>query len=709
MTNGTQTSHSRMAVLASWSQKHHWLAIVVWVVCLVAIAGISMLAGNNYRNDFSLPGTESQALIDVVDAHAPMDAGDSVTVVVQADEGIAQVSNQITALVDDLSELIHVRSVTAPNPAGGTVSGDGKVGIATVQLDAPATSIPDEDVRAIIDKAKAHASDDLRVELTGDAIRSVESSGGGPAEGAGLLAALVVLFFMFGSFLAAMLPIITAVFAVGATYGLVALASNVITVPDYTAPILILVGLGVGIDYALLIFARYRSELLAGAPRAAATVKALDTAGRSVLFAGITVVIALLGLYALGLGSLQGIALGVALTVLMTMLASLTLLPSLLTIFGKRIERRVHRRAGRARRDPGERWRNWAEIVQRTPVPFLLIAVAGLVLLIVPVLGMQLGFADAGTDDKSSTSRQAYDLVADHFGPGFNGPLLAVTEGSEGTAQASYQILAGSAGVDVATPPQPSPDGAIYTSIVFPTTAPQDQATADLVHELRAELPSGTRVGGPTAAVIDFSTAVAARMPLFVAIVVGLSAILLLMVFRSVAIAIKAAVLNLLSIGASLGVITLVFQHGWFDVPPGPIEAFVPVMIFAIVFGLSMDYEVFLLSGMHEAWVKTGDAPYAVREGLARTGGVITAAAAIMIVVFASFLLSGDRMLQQFGLGLAVAVLLDAALIRCLVVPAVMRLLGKAGWWAPAWLSRLLPRISIEADDTGSKTVAEGG
>lgn len=697
-----------MARLASWSQKHHWLAIVAWALCLVAIAGITSIVGTDYRNDFSLPGTESQTLMDVVNEHAPKAAGDTVTVVVQSDEGIAAVSDQVAELVNSLSSLNHVSSVTTADPARGTVSKDGEVGIVTVQLDASATSIPDDDVRAIIDKAKSHGSDSLRVELSGDAIRSVSGSSGGPAEGAGLLAALIVLFLMFGSLLAAALPIITAVFAVGATYGLVALASNVIAVPDYTAPILILVGLGVGIDYALLVFARYRSELLSGVSRSEATVIALDTAGRSVLFAGITVVIALLGLYALGLGSLQGIALGVALTVLITMFASLTLLPSLLTIFGKRIERRVLRRAERARHQPGERWRAWARIVQDRPIPSLLIALVFLGLLIVPVFGMQLGFADAGTDAKASTSRQSFDLVAEHFGPGFNGPLLVVTVGGKDTGQTAYELLSKADGVKLVTPPQPSPDGAIFTSVVFPRTAPQDAATADLVHRLRAELPSKSLVGGTTAAAIDFSTAVAERMALFVTIVVGVSALLLLCVFRSIPIAIKAAILNLLSIGASLGVITLVFQHGWFGVTRAPIEAFVPVMIFAVVFGLSMDYEVFLVSGMLEAWVKTGDATHAVREGLARTGGVITAAAAIMIVVFASFLLSGDRMLQQFGLGLAVAVLLDALVIRCLMVPAVMGLLGRHGWWLPAWLLRILPGSSSMPATSQTKKIVKG-
>jgi putative drug exporter of the RND superfamily len=469
-----------------------------------------------------------------------------------------------------------------------------------------------------------------------------------------------------------------------------------------------LVGLGVGIDYALLIFSRYRGELLGGAEREAAARTALDTAGRSVLFAGTTVIIGLLGLLALGLGSLQGVALGVSLTVLVTMVASITLLPALLTVLGRRIERRVRRHDERSNRVPGHRWRRWAGVVHRRPWAPLLVAVATLVALSAPALGMRLGFADAGTEAPGNTSREAYDLLAEGFGPGFNGPLIVVSSDDDAAAAAHVE-LERTPGVAAVTPPQPMPGGEVSTMVVFPETAPQEAATADLVDGLRENvLPSVSErtgatylVGGTTAAAEDFSAAVADRLPLFVLGVVGLSAVLLMAVFRSVLIPLKAAVLNVLSIGASLGVVTLVFQEGWFGVQTGPIEAFVPVMIFAIVFGLSMDYEVFLVSRMHEEWRRRRDAVGAVREGLATTGGVITAAAAIMVVVFGAFVLSPDRMLQQFGLGLAVAVLLDAVVIRCLVVPAVMRLFGERAWWLPRWLDRVLPEIALERrDDT---------
>jgi RND superfamily putative drug exporter len=395
---------------------------------------------------------------------------------------------------------------------------------------------------------------------------------------------------------------------------------------------------------------------------------------------------------------LQGLALAVTLTVLLTLVASLTLLPALLSLFGPRLERAVLRRASKPH---GDRWRTWAGAVQRRPWPALVLAVVALGALSLPALGMRLGFADAGTEPVGSTSREAYDLLAKGFGPGVNGPLVVVAEGGEQPATGVHDTLARTPGVARVLPPQPA--RGFSTVILFPTTAPQDAATDELVNRLRDNvLPALTAttgstflVGGATAAADDFASAVSDRLPLFVLVVVGLSALLLMVVFRSILVPLKAAVLNLLSIGASLGVVTLVFGNGLFGAQPGPIEAFVPVLIFAIVFGLSMDYEVFLVSRMHEEWRRTGDPALAVREGMASTGGVITAAAAIMVVVFGAFLLSPDRMLQQFGLGLAVAVLLDALVIRCLIVPAVMRLFGRAAWWLPRRL-RQLPQVALE-------------
>ncbi|TDB96843.1 MMPL family transporter [Actinomadura sp. 7K534] len=693
---GAQARTGVFGRVAAWSQRHRWAALLLWAVTVVAITAGSQAAGSAYHNDFSLPGTDSQAAADLMEEHGSLQAGATVQIVLKDRQGLGGDRAAIDGMLAKVRALPSVADVQPPGP--GSITEDGTIGYATVTLDGSAEDVPSEHVTKIIETAQGASQDGLQIELGGDPVRGAQEEGGGGAEGAGMLAALVILVLLFGSLIAAAVPLVTAVFAVGAAVGLIGLASHVFTVADFTPPIMMLIGLGVGVDYALLIFYRYRQELRDGAEPAAATQVALDVAGRTVFFAGCTVIIALMGLVVLGLGSLQGVALAVALMVLVTMAASLTLLPALLAVFGKRIQRNVLKRPGRTGDDG---WRRLASAVQRRPVPALLVATAALLALAAPALDMRLGFADAGNDAPSSTSRQAYDLLAEGFGPGFSGPLVVVTEGSAAQLQATLEQTEG---IAATTPALPSKDGAVHTVIAFPESAPQDAATADLVHSLRDDvLPALSQqtgaeylVGGPTAGTLDFADSVSERMPLFVAVVVGLSAILLMVVFRSVLIPIKAAVLNLLSIAAALGAITLVFQDGRFGAQPGPIEAFIPVMIFAIVFGLSMDYEVFLVSRIHEEWERTGEPAHAVREGLAATGRVITAAAAIMIVVFAAFILSPGRMLQQFGLGLAVAVLLDAVVIRCLIVPAVMQLLGKWAWWLPGPVARRLPRVALE-------------
>ncbi|MEA5358356.1 MMPL family transporter [Amycolatopsis sp., V23-08] len=678
----TRTSGGRLARLAGWAQRHRWLAVALWALVLLAVTFTSRLTGSAFHDDNSLPGTESQQVVDLLKNTAQ--SGATAQIVLKADNGLATQRAAIEEVLGNVRLQPHVRSVTGPFE---TLSPDGRIGYATVTFDAASADLPYDDIVKFADAAKQAGP--VEVALAGDPIERI-SEGGGPAEGVGLLAALVVLVFLFRSLLAAGLPVITAVFAVGSTLGAITIVSHYVDIASYTSPLMMLVGFGVGVDYALLIFSRYRSEILDGYDRDSAARRALDTAGRSVLFAGTTVIIALLGLLALGLGGLQGVALAVALTVLMTMLASVTLLPALLSLFGKRLERGIRKHA--TKREHGGAWRRLADGVQRRPLAPLAIGLIVLVGLAIPAAGMRLGFADSSTDPAGSTTRRAYDLMAEGFGPGFSGPLAVVTQ--DGDPVALQQRLASTPGIARALPPTGR------TVLAFPTTSPQDEATAELVTRLRTEvlpsLPGHYLVGGSVAAATDFADAVADRLPLFVLVVVGLSALLLMVVFRSVLIPLKAALLNLLSIGASLGVMTLVFGDGWFGAQPGPIEAFVPVMIFAIVFGLSMDYEVFLVSRMHEEWRRTGNARIAVREGLAATGGVITAAGAIMVLVFGAFLLDPSRMLAQFGLGLAVAVLLDALVIRCLLVPAIMRLLGARAWWLPKWLDRRLPHVALE-------------
>ncbi|MBO4260711.1 MMPL family transporter [Streptomyces griseorubiginosus] len=688
--------------------------MLLWVVVLFAVWGGASAVGDAYRDDFSLPGTETQQALQTMEEHGSAQAGDSLQIVLHDRQGLGEAATRarVTAMLGKVSGLPKVAQVRSPYDDRQAVSRDGTVGYATVVLKGKSEDMAKADTQRIYDTARTARTDALGVELGGDAARKLGEAQGGAAEGIGMLAALVILGLMFGTVIAAGLPVITAVFAVSSTLGVIILLSHVFTIASYTPYIMMLVGLGVGIDYALLIFARYRAELVRGASPEDAGRRALDLAGRTVFFAGCTVIVALLGLVALGLGSLQGTAVAVALTVLVTMLASLTLLPALLALFGKRFARQFTAKAARreAKGKPvegGARWRRWAGLVQRRPLVALLLAVAALGALAAPAADLRLGFADAGNDPAKTTSRKAYDLLADGFGPGFNGPLVVVTEGGAKAGAALSQTLNTTHGLAAATGPIPSRDGKVSTVIAFPTTSPQDERTTRLVHTLRDDVLVKLRqrtgahylVGGSTTAVIDYADTVSARMPLFIAIVVGLSLLILVMVFRSVLVPLKAALLNLLSIGAALGAMTLVFQKGMFGLEPGPIEAYLPIMIFAIVFGLSMDYEIFLVSRIREEWNRTRDASVAIREGLAHTGSVVLAAGAIMVAVFGAFILGGDRMLQQFGFGMAVAVFVDAVVIRCLIVPAALQLMGRRAWWIPAGLDRILPKVDIEKHD----------
>jgi putative drug exporter of the RND superfamily len=687
---------STMARLSRWTRTHPIIALLLWVAVFGGAVGASSALGSAFEDDHSMPGTESQELFDLLDERAPEANESTVQVVVADPAGLDASRDRIEALLAEVAGMPGVDRVDDPFTSWGAISDDGTIGYATVAYDGTVA-----ETKALIALVEDAEGGGLATALGGDAVREAEEEEGGAAEGVGMLTALVILVIMFGSLLAASLPLITAVFAVGTTFCLVAVVSHLVTLPTYLPPILFLVGFAVGIDYALLIFARYRSELLAGADRGRAADTALDTAGRSVLFAGSVVIVAMLGLYSLGLGAFQAVALAVAMVVLVVMLASVTLLPAMLRLFGARIEKRVRKRAEKAKREPGSRWAAWSRFVERRSWAAILVVVAGLAAMSVPLLDLRLGFADAGSESESMSSRQAYDLLAEGFGPGFNGPLLVVTDGTQAEADAAHAAIARLDTVDEVSPAfQIGED--LWMSTVMGDAGPADEATVDLVHQLRDEVLSeveGTQlVGGATAAAIDYSDIIEDRAPLFLLFVVGLSTLVLMVVFRSILIPIKAALLNLLMIAASLGVVTWVFQEGLLHFEPGPIEAFVPVMLFAIVFGLSMDYEVFLVSRMREEWIRTGDPLVAVRRGLASTGGVVTAAAAVMIAVFGAFILSDVRMLQQAGLGMAVAIFLDAFVIRCLLMPSIMKILGRSAWWMPRWLDRVLPHVTIEPE-----------
>jgi RND superfamily putative drug exporter len=546
----------------------------------------------------------------------------------------------------------------------------------------------------------------------------------GKSESIGLFAAIIILLFAFGSVLAMGLPIGTALFGIGTGIALVSIANNFIDMPDFTTAATAMIGLGVGIDYALFIVTRYRENLEGGLDPERSVVRAIDTAGRAVLFAGTTVVISILGLLLMQTSIYQGSAIGIAIGVLTTMAASVTLLPALLGFVGRNIDKfGIHSRKARTNTRESV-WVRWSHVIQRHPWPALIIGLVILLVLAIPLFAMRFGLADDGNAPTTDTTRRAYDLLAEGFGPGFNGPLLLVARTPDGdqdvdTLTKLSDRLNSTEGVAFATPPISSQDGSLAVMRVFPTSDPQSESTAELVEHLRDDIvPSvignevDVKVGGLTASADDFAAYTADRIPIFMGAVLLLSFLLLMLVFRSLLVPLKAVIMNLLSIGAAFGVIVAVFQWGWGASLIGvdratPIEAWAPVYIFAIVFGLSMDYEVFLLSRIKEEYDRTGHNATAVADGLALTARVITAAAAIMVCVFGSFVLGDEVSLKLLGLGLAVAVLIDATVVRLVLVPSTMELLGDWNWWLPKWLDRILPRVHVEASRSLEEELAE--
>jgi RND superfamily putative drug exporter len=748
MPNPTPRSDSRFVRVARWCTRHRWQTLVCWVLLVVAATTLGSSVGTREIDDFRLPDTESQRAYDLLAEHSPTQNGvtDQLVYVARGDRTLKdpQLQARIERTLEEVRKVSIVVDVSKPS-----LSPDGRVGVVSVTYTDNIDALKPEALKRVQEAAFKARGADLQVEHGGQGAEFLRFSEqeGGPTEIIGLLAAFVVLMITFGSLVAAGVPLLTAIFALATTLGLVPVISHVVDTPDFAGQLAALIGIGVGIDYALIVVTRYRAEhdrLLARtallseaagatadevkaqsrALREEALLTAMDTAGRTVFFAGLTVMIALLGLLLLGLAFMQGAAIAAALAVLFTMLAALTLLPAMLSRFGGWIDRlrlpapgHKRRVAAAAALDPGESpvWARWSEIVQRRPWPPLIVALLILLGLAIPALHMRLGTSDAGLDPPDTTTRKAYDIVATGFGAGTNGSfLLAVklpAKGDPAAAQAVVDAVKGDPDVARVAPPQLSKDGEVATVVLFPKSGPQAVETTRLLERLRGELlppvqrATGARVyvGGQVASQEDFTSVIAQKLPLFVGMVVLLSALLLMTVFRSVFIPIKAALLNLLSIGAALGFVTLVFQDGFLaealNVGTGPVEAFVPVMLFAIVFGLSMDYEVFLVSRIHEEWLRTGDASRAVRNGVATTGRVITAAASIMIVVFLVFaLLGGERVIKEFGIGLAVAVLLDAVVIRCLLVPALMQIVGRRAWAFPSWLDRRLPRVALERE-----------
>jgi RND superfamily putative drug exporter len=542
--------------------------------------------------------------------------------------------------------------------------------------------------------------------------------------GLGIILAGIVLLLVFGSLFAMALPLVSAMASLGTAIGVIGLLSHALKMPQFSTELVLLIGLGVGVDYALFIVTRHRQGLIGGANVESSIVNAVNTSGRAVLFAGIIVCIALLGMFALGVSFLYGLAIAAAIGVSFTMIAALTLLPALLGFIGPRV---LSRKQKKSLATTGPRvvgagskgfWPKWAQFIRRRPILPAVVALLIVVMIALPFFSLRLGTSDQGNDPVGTTTREAYDLLAQGFGAGFNGPLLLVTQNNGPADTAAIQHLADRVGgqanvAKVAAPVSlPEKDGTTVSLItVYPDSSPQAAATTDLIDHLRqSTIPaavSGTGVevyvGGNTAIFVDFARVLSSKLPLFIGLVVVLSFLLLAMVFRSLVIPLTAAVMNILSIGAAFGILVAVFQWGWlgsvFQVDkPGPVEAFLPVMLFAILFGLSMDYEVFLISRIQEEWLKSGDNGLAVRNGLAATGKTITAAALIMILVFGSFILGGIRVIKEFGLGLAGGIFVDAFLIRMAVVPSLMFLFGKSNWWFPDWLDRILPRFTVDPD-----------
>ncbi|HET7446196.1 MAG TPA: MMPL family transporter [Solirubrobacterales bacterium] len=699
--------------LANVSYHRRGRMVLAWIVAAIVLIGLGSSLAGEFEADYNTPGSESKAASDLTERAFDGYSGQEIYVVWKDPSGADSpaAKQQMNAFFAEAEAVEHVGKADPIR-----VSDDGTIATTTLPLNVPGWEVEKKQGEELIDAANANSGDGLEIKLGGDPIYAAQGSTS--PEGAGFLAAAIVLLIAFGSIVAAGLPLVVALFGLGiSSGGLILLLANVLDVPDWTTAVSGLIGIGVGIDYALLVLTRFRAALRDGKDRHDAVVEAVSTAGRSVIIAGSTVVVAVLGLMLTGLPYMYGVAISASLAVLVVMFASITLLPALLSYLGPRVDKFripfLGRRLEPRETDGESAAARWSHAVQRRPWPAAIVATAILLALAAPALGMRLGFPDAGNDPKDKMTRQAYDLISEGFGPGANGPLIVAAEmpdaGARGTIQELATALREEKGVSYVPAPSFNDEDTAALVTVIPTTSPQDEATTDLVNRLRDTLIpqtlAGTGVvaylGGITPALEDQSEYITGRMPLFIAAVLGLSFLLLLVAFHSPLIALKAGIMNLLSVGAAYGVMTLVAQGGAVGELIGidhevPIAPFMPVMMFAILFGLSMDYEVFLVSRIREEYLKDGDTRRAVADGLAKTARVITAAAAIMVVVFLAFVFSPEVFLKLFGIGLAAAIFLDATIVRMVLVPAVMQLLGSWNWWIPTWLERRLPQLDVE-------------
>ena len=709
-----------MAAMARWCfQRRAWV-LIGWLALLAVLGVTGRTAGSTYSDALTLPGTGSTTTQNLLEQAFPGHAGDQDTIVWRASGGgvhAPAVRARITAMLGGVAAAPAVASVISPYSARGAdqVSRDGQIAYATVVFDAPQASLPGPDITRVVHLAEAARAPGVQVDIGGPAVENALRPSVGISAGVGVIAAAIVLFIAFGSLLAMLLPLAVAIAALVSGLMTTGLLSHVVTIPSAAPTLGILIGLGVGIDYALFIVTRHRNNLKGGMSPSQAAARALNTSGRAVLFAATTVCIALLGMLVLRIGYISGLGIAAAITVVFTVAAATTLLPALLGFLGMRVLSRRERRrlaaGGFAADGASGAWTRLAAFVQRHPAPLAAVAAAVMLVLAIPVLSLRLGFSDAANDPAAATTHQAYDRLATGFGPGFNGPLELAGTTSTPADAAAFARLAGTLrtepGIAAVSTPTAGHGAALIS--VIPSTSPEAKATSTLISQLRdtvipvAEHGTTLRVyvGGVTAVNGDFATVIAPKLLIFIAVILVLGFLLLTLAFRSLLIPAVAAVMNLLAAAASFGVLVAVFQYGWglrlLNLgQAGPVESFLPVLMLAVLFGLSMDYEVFLVSRIREEWAATGDNHQAVRIGQATTGRVIIAAATIMILVFSAFILSGQQVIGEIGIGLAAAVLLDAFLLRTLLVPALMHLSGRANWWLPAWLDRILPHLSIE-------------
>ena len=697
--------------------------LVLWILAIIGVTVVAQMVGTHFENKFTAGNTPSQQATNILQATFPTKSGDTADIVFHTTSPITTAANQaaIDKVVASVEPLPWVQSVTSPFSAAGAHQiaqpSKGNIAFAQVQFTTDTADIPVPAIKKVITTAQAAAHQGFGVELGGAPISAAATAAPGPSEGIGITAAILIMLLAFGSVVAMGLPVITALAGLGIGVGLLELLTHVLTVPNFSPEMAAMIGIGVGIDYALFIVTRYRQGIFEGRDPRNAVVTSLMTSGRSVLFAGSTVVISLFGLFLIGQAYMIGLATACIAAVLMVLIAALTLLPAMLGFAGNAIDKlhvpRLLQTGGPP--PPDGFWYRWSRFVQRRAWVTGALAVLVLVALALPLFSMRLAFTDAGNDPANLTTRQAYDLLAQGFGPGFNGPLV-IAAAMDGPAdkpivdRLQQAIAAHHDGIAFVAPAAFNEAGTGAVIVAYPTTSPQSSQTEALVQTLRnSVIPPVVRgtgvdaqVGGQTAASIDAANFLGHRLFVVIGAVLILSFILLMVVFRSLVLPLKAVIMNLFSVGAAYGVMVAVFQWGWAGRiigigETGPIDPWIPVALFVILFGLSMDYEVFLLSRIREEWLRTKDNSLAVADGLAVTGRIITAAAAIMFCVFASFVIKDPlHILKVFGLGLATAVLVDATIVRMMLVPSIMEILGPVNWWMPAWMDRSIPKIGVE-------------